>query len=227
VDVSDDRDASTVGITPSVGSSGASVSPSDASVGSSGALVSSSDESVSSSGKSVDLSQESDGAIGGTRTEPDDVAPTRRRRTRLTRTAVIVCSLLVLVAAVSLILTDVRGRAELRQTQVDLSHASRTLSSVRSELATTERQLTSARIESAAVASFLTNTNASLSSTQKSITTDESGLFYQGVNLNALNGCLSGVEQALNQLSVGEASGALASLGSVSSDCKTADIETG
>lgn len=137
-------------------------------------------------------------------------------------------SLLVLLAAfVFTAENDLRSRSDLRSSSSQLARASRDLASVRVRLAHAEKQLRSAKIENAAAGSSLSATQASLDATRKSLEGAQAGLYYQGYNLSTLDKCLSGVEQALNQLAVGQAPGALSSLNSVSASCRSASASGG
>jgi hypothetical protein len=62
----------------------------------------------------------------------------------------------------------------------------------------------------------------SLDSTNAAISSTEQGLFFGGYDIAALDTCLGGVTQALDQAAVGQTSGALSSLGSVSGSCSAA-----
>jgi hypothetical protein len=56
---------------------------------------------------------------------------------------------------------------------------------------------------------------------------DDAGIYLQGIDLGQLDSCLSGVQQALNQLAVGQKAGGLASLRASSSSCAALDTGGG
>ncbi len=114
--------------------------------------------------------------------------------------------------------------------QLELRHADQGLATTSDQIATTSREVTEAttllqvsRSQRDGVQSSLAQATTSLGQERARFSQTEIGLYAAGVNVGALNRCLGGVEEALNQLAVHEARGALRSLYTVSASCaKTA-----
>jgi len=115
--------------------------------------------------------------------------------------------------------TDLQARSAIRTTDVSLASADRQLSGLRTELARAEQRLAGARARRGDVTRSFDAAQSTLSTTQKTLAGDEAGIHSQGVDLGVLDSCLSGVEQALNQIAVGQTAGGLASLRASSSSC--------
>lgn len=126
---------------------------------------------------------------------------------------------LALATGCLLVVSDVQGRTEIRTTDVSLATVDHQLKGVQSELAGVRHRLAAADSGAATVTRSFDAAQSQLATTQKSLSAAEAGLHSQGVNLAALNNCLSGVEQALNEISVGQTSGGLATLRAASSAC--------
>ena len=132
--------------------------------------------------------------------------------------------------------TELRNeRSSLRVTQGRLSTTLKTLSSVETTLASTTSnrdalrvalqitawELSSAKADLASTQGALASANTNLASTQSNLANANTGLYLQGTAISALNTCLSGIEQALNQIAVGNQSGALHSISGVAGSCQT------
>jgi hypothetical protein len=142
--------------------------------------------------------------------------PSRRRRLRLV-TAVV--GVVVLVTGCLLLVSDLRARTEIGTAGVSLTSAGRQLAGLRTDLARAEQRLAGARARRAVVTQSFDAAQSTLSATQKSLARDEAGIHTQGVDVGELDSCLSAVEQALNQIAVGQTAGGLASLRASSSSC--------
>ena len=137
-----------------------------------------------------------------------------RRRTALVLVAIAV--------GVSLLVTDVRGHSEANRA-VDAAAAGHVrLAHVRAGLARDAAQLQVSNDQVRSLESTAAQDRATLGTTNAAISTTERGLFYGGYDIAALDTCLGGVTQALDQAAVGQTAGALSSLGSVSSSCNAA-----
>ena len=92
--------------------------------------------------------------------------------------------------------------------------------SVESTLAKTTSQRNALQKQLTATSQELTTAQASLSATQAGLSNANKSLASQGVDIAKLDTCLGGVERALNQIAVGDNSGAVASISGVSSSCQ-------
>ncbi len=99
--------------------------------------------------------------------------------------------------------------AQLQRTAVQIAHARTRLAQARQEAGTAAASLASASDE-------LGKAQAALASMQSNINVD-------GVNIANLDACLSGVNQALNEVSLGDQSGASALLDQYAGDCQAAE----
>jgi hypothetical protein len=151
---------------------------------------------------------------GGER-RPPGLGPRSHRR----RAVVGGIAIALLAVGCLLVTSDVRGRAEIRTAHVSLVSTGRQLGHLRSELAAIRRRLTAARSGRQAVIRSFDAAQSALSATQANLSTAEEGIHNQGLDLGALNTCVSDVEQALNQFAVGQTSGGVASLRASSTAC--------
>jgi septal ring factor EnvC (AmiA/AmiB activator) len=122
-----------------------------------------------------------------------------------------------------LVVSDVQARTEIRTTEVSLATVDQRLSGVQSELARARRRLAAADSGAATVTGSFDAAQSTLATTRKSLSAAEAGIHSQGVDLGVLNSCLSGVEEALNQISVGQTSAGLATLRAAASSCAALD----
>ncbi len=77
--------------------------------------------------------------------------------------------------------------------------------------------------QSAAAARTLTTETSQLAADESHLSTTEADLTANGVNISDLDACLSGVQQALNEISLGDRSAAEASLDGVAATCRAAE----
>ncbi len=141
--------------------------------------------------------------------------------------AAVATALAVLSAAVALSVTDLRGRAEVRRTSHALLSTQQRQSQVRAHLVATQAQVSTTASELRALEASIAQDQTSLASSNTKISSIETGLVLGGFDISALNTCLGGVTQALDQVAVGQTKGALASLGSVSTSCNAAHPAAG
>ena len=83
-------------------------------------------------------------------------------------------------------------------------------------------ELASANADLASTQKSLASASSTLASTQSSLANANTSLFFEGTTVTDLNRCLAGVEQALNQIAVGNQSGAVKSVSAVASSCRSA-----
>jgi len=95
------------------------------------------------------------------------------------------------------------------------------LSSVQAILLRTAGQRNVLQAELTATAHELGTAEASLSNTQTGLSDAEKSVASQGLDIAVLNTCLGGVEQALNEIAVGDDNGAVTSISAVSESCQT------
>ena len=105
-----------------------------------------------------------------------------------------------------------QARSELHATRFQVARTLRTLSSVESNLLRTSGQRTVLQNELRTTTQELAAAQANLSSTQAGLSSADTSLVSQGIDIAVLNACLAGVEQALNQIAVGDNSGAVSSI---------------
>jgi hypothetical protein len=150
----------------------------------------------------------------------DAPRPSKPARTWLRPGLVYAVGSLVLIA---LIVAAVNGTNRLQRTndsitatRAELHRTATEVVKARAQLAVSTNQSDAAGRALAAAASQLTQVRAELASAQ-------AGVRLDGVSISELDSCLSGVDQALNQISLGDQAGAAASLGQVAANCKAAE----
>ncbi len=143
----------------------------------------------------------------------------RSRRWR--RAVAAAAAVTALVSGCLLVTSDIKARAEIRTTDLSLATVAPRLNAIRAALGRDERRLAAAEARRAAVTRSFDAAQSTLSATQAGLARAQAGIRSQGVDLGVLDTCLSGVEEALNQIAVGQTSGGLASLRASSSSCST------
>ena len=138
------------------------------------------------------------------------------KRMAVTITAVVV------VATCVLLVTDLRARAEVRRTTHELVSTQNRQEQEQAGLSATQAQMSTALSEVRTLQRSISQTQTSLATSNAAISSSEKGLVLDGFDISALNTCLSGVTQALDQVAVGQTKGALSSLGAVSTSCNAA-----
>jgi hypothetical protein len=132
----------------------------------------------------------------------------------------------VAVVAVTLLtagMTDVRGHMELGQIDHSQGVASTELSALGFNVTRTRA---SSADEENKVRYFdvqTTENRLMIGSTNTITDQQEAGIYVDKIDLSVLDGCLSGVTQALDQIGVGQTDGALASLGAAGPACQAAN----
>ncbi len=157
---------------------------------------------------------------------PDATSAPTPRRHRLWAVAAAVALALVLTGIISdlQVRSDLRqARASLASTRAHLTVVLANLSAVEATLARTSAQRSDLQAALARTSQQLAGAEDSLAGTKQQLSGAQLGLLADGVNTVALNTCLAGVEQALNQVAVGNTSGAAFSISLVASSCQAAD----
>jgi len=128
------------------------------------------------------------------------------------------------------VVSDLHVRSQLRQAQsslavtrsrlaVTLKH----LSSVEATLTTTTNERDTLQVELEITGSELSGAEVNLTTTEANLTNANTGLTLKATEIATLNTCLAGVGQALNQISVGDQTGAVVSMSGVASGCQSAE----
>jgi hypothetical protein len=156
--------------------------------------------------------------------EPSPAPVVGAVRSRLTTRAMgaALASLLAVVLIAALVVTDVQGRADVRQTDAQVAATSARLHGVRSHLSDTRADLSTTGSERKALGTSLATTSTGLSATQRQVAADQAGQFDQGIDVGALDSCLTGVEAALDFIAVNRDGDVASALRGVASSCRTA-----
>jgi hypothetical protein len=164
-------------------------------------------------------------AGSGARASEDGTAvPGRRAGRRRWRRAVHGGLVLLAVTAGCVVAgTDLSARSATHSAQVSLAAVTGRLGAVRRELAASRIHLAAAQAGNRAATRSFDNAQSTLSATQAALARDQAGITTDGVDLGTLDSCLAAVEQALNQLAVGQTAGGLASLRASSASCSILD----
>ena len=127
----------------------------------------------------------------------------------------------------ALILNDVRGRSEITTMEAKLESTNHHLTEVNSQLKDVEAQENATMALRRTLAASSAEVQKSINDTNDSIASIDHGIVYAGFDVSALEACLTGVSEALDQLSTGGTRGGLSSLDSVSKSCAEAEQGTG
>lgn len=141
---------------------------------------------------------------------------TERCRPWVRRTAL---ALTALALAVAVVVIHVRSEAETAAARAALPTAAAQLRMAQGDLSTAQRRLAAAQSRHRSVTGSFDRAGAALAATQATVAKDDAGIYRNGIDLGKLDSCLSAVEQALNQLAVGQTTGGLASLRASSPSC--------
>ncbi len=128
--------------------------------------------------------------------------------------------LLVLVATVVVSIGNdhrlVRTNDSIKATRAELDRTAAEVTAARAHLAAAASQSAAAGTALAAASNQLTQVRAQVASAQ-------AGVRLDGVSISELQTCLSGVDQVLNEISLGDAAGAAAILRQNSASCQAAE----
>ncbi len=127
--------------------------------------------------------------------------------------------LLVLAAA---LVTAVDLHAQLGRTNGSLTSTRAELHRTIGQVAVAREELATVSDQSNAAARTLETETVQLAADQQQLSDAEASIHAKGVSISDLVTCLSGVERALNQISLGNQSGAATTLNGVSSSCRSA-----
>ena len=144
----------------------------------------------------------------------DDRRPARRRTGWAYAVVLTVLALSVVVGLSS--------RAQLHRTDTELATARSTLHRTVDRARAAEARLAAVQAQATSAAHLLSTETAQLASVQAQLASTEANVFANGVSINDLDTCLSGVEQALNQISLNDQGDAATTLNGVAAACRAA-----
>jgi len=127
---------------------------------------------------------------------------------------------LILIALLTLAFTDVRGRMEIGHVDAAQGVATQRLAHFKVVLHESQADVVKQRGQLNRIDVAITHHQSTLSSTNSQTAAHDVGIFLDAVDFSSLEGCLTGVTQALDQIAVGETSGGLSSLSAVGPTCK-------
>jgi hypothetical protein len=154
--------------------------------------------------------------------EPTDTPPAalrRRRRRRHLLLVYVVVSMMLLTAVV----VGVQANRQLTRTDASLAAVRGQLQRTTAQVATARSQLATAAAHSEADQRTLHTESAQLAADQAQLAQAQADVHAKGVSIGQLDLCLSGVEQALNQIAVGDQAGAVTTLHGVAANCMNAE----
>jgi chromosome segregation ATPase len=139
----------------------------------------------------------------------------------------------VLAAAVfatafgALLLNEIHASSQFVGTRSSLTATQRQNDAVLADLAAVRQRLQAVDGQATRDTKALATDTAQLEAVQAALGHAQDNVTLQGSAISTLQSCLSGVEQALNALSVGDQSSAIAALRAVSADCQMAAAANG
>jgi hypothetical protein len=153
------------------------------------------------------------------------------RQPRLSRRAKWVLSLgagAVFVAALGSLFADqVHVRDQYRRTHMALGVTQQRTHSVSAQLQELSRDFGVLKTQVGSDITALNQDSSQLLGAQTSLSAAQAHVTQQASLITSLQGCLVGVEQALNELAIGNRASAIAALNAVSASCTTAEASSG
>jgi hypothetical protein len=117
----------------------------------------------------------------------------------------------------------VEAHAQQHRTDAALASVRARLSQMDTLLIEARAQLAVDTAQSNQAGHTLSTESAQLAADQAQLAQAQAGVYAQGVSISDLDTCLSGVEESLNQLSLGNESGAATTLSGVAATCQDAE----
>jgi hypothetical protein len=152
-------------------------------------------------------------------------------RPRLSRRAKWVVGLgaaAIFVAALGSLLDDqVQARAQYGRTHAALGVTQQRTHTVTVQLEELSRDLSVLRTQVGSDTTALSQDSSQLLGAQTSLSAAEAHVTQQASLITSLQSCLVGVEQALNELAIGNQANAIAALNAVSASCAAAETSSG
>ncbi len=128
----------------------------------------------------------------------------------------------VVVALVAALAVGAASRAHLHRTDTQLTAMRARLHQTVGRAKVAEARLAAVTGQATSAARVLTAETDQLTSVQSQLASTEANVFANGVSISDLDTCLAGVEQALNQISLGDQHGAATTLNGVAASCRGA-----
>ena len=128
----------------------------------------------------------------------------------------------VIVMLAAVVAVGVSSRAQLHRTDDELTAVRARLHQTVQRARQAEAGLAAVTAQATSAAHLLATETGQLASVQSQLATTEANVFANGVSINDLDTCLSGVEQALNQISLNDQTGAATTLNGVAGSCRAA-----
>jgi len=152
-------------------------------------------------------------------------------RTRLSRRARWILALgagaLFAAALGYLIVDQVQARTQYDRAHTSLAMTQQRSRTVSAELREVSRDLSVLRTQVGSDTTALSQDSAQLLGAQTSLSAAQAHVTQQASLITSLQACLVGVEQALNELAVGNQASAIAALDAVSTSCTAAEASSG
>jgi len=120
-------------------------------------------------------------------------------------------------------LVGINAHAQLNRTHASVASTRGELQHALSLVADTRTELAKVTGLADAAGRTLATASAQLTADQAKLAADQADVFSNGVSISQLDTCVAGVEQALNQISLGDQSGAAATLNGVAANCRAAE----
>ncbi len=139
------------------------------------------------------------------------------RRRRLAVAYAVAVGLLAAGAAVAF-----GARAQLRGTDTQVAAVQGRLQGTLERARRAQADLTLVTAQSTAAAGTLATETSQLAAVETQLASTEANVYANGISIDNLDACLAGVEQALNQISLGDQHGAAVSLDGVAASCRAA-----
>jgi hypothetical protein len=127
---------------------------------------------------------------------------------------------LILIAAVA---KGIEGHNRLQRTNASITAMRTEWHRTLTEVSTARAHLNQATSESDAAGTALAAASDQLTAVGAQLASAQAGVRVDGVNISELDACLSGVDRALNEVSLGDQADAAASLRQVSTSCQQAE----
>jgi hypothetical protein len=154
--------------------------------------------------------------------------PSPPRLTRRARWIIGVAATALLVAALGYLVHDqVQTRASYGRAHTSLGVTQRHTRTVSAELKEAARDLRDLKTQVGSDTTALNQDSAQLLGAQTSLSAAQSHVTQQASLIGSLQACLVGVEQALNELAVGNQARAIDALNAVASSCTAAEASSG
>jgi cob(I)alamin adenosyltransferase len=176
----------------------------------------------------ADTSTAMSGVLATDRRPVATMAPTRRRPPRrLGWLAWVAAGALGATVLGAVVTDEVHAQGRYDTAHAALGRAQQHTKTVSTQLHALQRDLDVLKRQVGSDTAALNQDSSALLGAQTSLTTAEAHVTQQASEITTLQACLTGVEQALNQLATGKQPEAIAALNAVSSSCTAAEAASG